>query len=509
MGANIPLPALNIHAPEQGPGLLQQYAQMMGIQNAQQERQLRAQQIQGEQLQNQQRQINVADQTKLRDLYVKHGGDLDKVIKDAPGAGVSPQSVNALQLHNTDVKSKLADVDAKTLANEQAKADLYQGAYDAIQQSPVEKKPQVYQQQLAALSQRGLDVSKMPAQYPGDDQFEVIGAGVKGHKQMVEDALKAAQLPGIAADSAKKVKENVGTNAVGMTAAQQSEAAARKRTGDIEAGRLAEEKRYHDLQAGIGGPTAGGVAGPAQMSQVPEALRGTVQGILDYRQNMPPMSRSNPRNSMIQYWVNKLDPQYDASQFPARNKLIQNYTSGPQSKEINAINTAMGHVGVLGDALKALDNGDVKVINSIANKLGVQVGQTPAATVNLIVHRVGPELTSAYVQGGGGEADRGTTASDFDTSLGKDILKTNVGTTAKLLRSKIGSLENQYKQTVKRDDFQQRFITPEAQEALDKYSPKSAASSTVSTFAVKAPNGKTYSFPDQASADAFKAKLPK
>jgi hypothetical protein len=39
----------------------------------------------------------------------------------------------------------------------------------------------------------------------------------------------------------------------------------------------------------------------------------------------------------------------------------------------------------------------------------------------------------------------------------------------KLLRSKVGSLENQYKNTVGRDDFTQRFITPEAQAAFQKF----------------------------------------
>src|SRR2546422_11747258 len=36
--------------------------------------------------------------------------------------------------------------------------------------------------------------------------------------------------------------------------------------------------------------------------------------------------------------------------FPARNKMMAAYTSGPKSTEINAINTSMGHVGVLGEA---------------------------------------------------------------------------------------------------------------------------------------------------------------
>src|SRR5205823_2580723 len=150
---------------------------------------------------------------------------------------------------------------------------------------------------------------------------------------------------------------------------------------------------------------------------------------------LPPAGRNNPTNNAISYWVNALDPQHDETNFPARNKLMTAFTSGKESQQINAINTAMGHVGVLGDAVDALNNGDVKVLNKIANGLGVQTGSTPVTTFNTIVHRVGPELASAYIAGGGGEHERGTTGADFDPNLGAGQLKSNVAITAKLLRS--------------------------------------------------------------------------
>ena len=72
-----------------------------------------------------------------------------------------------------------------------------------------------------------------------------------------------------------------------------------------------------------------------------------------------------------------------------------------------------------------------------------------------------------------GKEERGTTAADFDANLPPQTLKSNLGITAQLLRSKIGATENNYKQTMGRDDFQQRFITPEAQASLQRWSPGS------------------------------------
>ena len=222
------------------------------------------------------------------------------------------------------------------------------------------------------------------------------------------------------------------------------------------------------------GGGAGGGTGSASRDQIPAAIRGRVEAALDYRQPLPPAGRNNPVNNAISEWVYKIDPQHDETTFPARNKMMTAMTSGPEATQINAINTALGHVGVLNDAIDALHNSDggVKALREIANRVGVQVGDTPVTTLNTIIHRVGPELTAAYVQGGGGEGERGTTAADFDPSLGHKQLKDNAAITATLLRSKIGSIENQYKNTMQRDDFQQRFITPEAQRTLQKLSPQ-------------------------------------
>src|SRR5262249_55227291 len=110
----------------------------------------------------------------------------------------------------------------------------------------------------------------------------------------------------------------------------------------------------------------------------------------------------------------------------------------------------------------------------IANKLGIKVfGQTPAAAFKTIVHRVGPEITTAYVAGGGGETERFANAEDFSENLPPQTLQSNIGITVKLLRSKIGELENQYQNTVGRNDFQQRFITPAAKASFDRLAPES------------------------------------
>ena len=199
------------------------------------------------------------------------------------------------------------------------------------------------------------------------------------------------------------------------------------------------------------------------------------------------------------YWqdvmgsVFEKDPQFSEQ----RAQLRKNFATGSGAIQINAINTALGHVGVLGDAIDALQNGNIKALNNIANQIGVQTGNDAQTTYNTIVHRLGPEITKAYVGAGGTEGDRGTNEKDFEFSLGPKQLKSNVGVTAKLFRSKISSLENQWNQnkSAAMPDFQNRFIMPQAQQTLQRYAPESGNQPAQGGAQGGIPNGATHTVP--------------
>ena len=228
--------------------------------------------------------------------------------------------------------------------------------------------------------------------------------------------------------------------------------------------------------AGGGGGTAaggsGGATAPAAptIGQAPPQIRGTVQEILDNRAPMPPQGRANPTNQAIRYWVNAIDPQYDETNYPAKNEVVKKYVADAGSGQIGAINTALGHLSELEQARQAAANSDIPLLNSIASRLGVAIGSDARTTYTAILHRVGPEMTTAYVKGGGGEGERGANEDDFSLDKGDQQIKTNIAESAKLLNSKLASLRNnwnnEYKPHRPEDDFDQRFITPDARQAI-------------------------------------------
>lgn len=273
-------------------------------------------------------------------------------------------------------------------------------------------------------------------------------------------------------------------------------------------GLAAAGARGGSTKVNAGSGSGAGAGSAATAGAAPNAKDALVDAIGQYKYNPQLFSRVLVKHPDILAQVSQKYPDFDQTSYVAKNKIVQNYTSGAESKSINAINTAMGHAGELGDAIDALNNSQYgsNTLRSLAEKLGVEVGKDKVSTFNTIVHRLAPEITAAYVQGGGGEKERSANEADFSPALGDTQLRKNLSTTVKLLRSKIEAQEQQwnttYMPTRDQDQFENRFLTPRAKETFAKWSPQS--SSGGAALSIKAPNGKTYNFKDQQSLDNFK-----
>ena len=238
----------------------------------------------------------------------------------------------------------------------------------------------------------------------------------------------------------------------------------------------------------------------------------TIEAMAKYEIDVPRPRSSSPA-AMAQYdqiikAVKKLNPQYDATVFQTAQRTIDAFNSGNESRSVNAINTAAGHVGVLAQAARALDSGDITLLNKIANAYGTQTGNDKLSVYKTIVHRLAPEITRSYVGAGGGEGDRIANESDFDPSLGTKRILANLGTTANLYKSKINALGHQFEKGARGRKFE-GYITPEAQRVFDSFAPnagpgRSGGGAGTTHFV---DGGTIYDVPADMVA-AFKAKHP-
>lgn len=187
----------------------------------------------------------------------------------------------------------------------------------------------------------------------------------------------------------------------------------------------------------------------------------------------PPVAASRGQISPIMRKVLAINPEYNAQNWQAKGTVLKDFSSGSRSKQLEALGTTMAHLTELDRAATALQNGNLQVLNSIAQKYGVATGQDAATTFGTIVRRVGPEVANSYVQGGGGQEERQAIMHDFSASMSPQQLHSNVKVTAKLLNGKVGAMRQTWKNTM--GDKPMPNISPEAEDTLRRLSSEGGA----------------------------------
>lgn len=201
----------------------------------------------------------------------------------------------------------------------------------------------------------------------------------------------------------------------------------------------------------------GGVPQPGSAPAVgapggPVAAPGTAsaQAIADYKAAPPATGRANPFGAMLMDQVDAINkargtPPYDASLWEARQKNIDNFSSGPNSAVVRANNAVTTHMELLQQLGQALQNGNQpQVVNAIQNRLSQEFGGTPVTSFNAAAGLVGKELAKAYVAGGGGEGEREGIISTFSNAQSYPQIAGTIDTYQKLLGGQLNSLKTQY-----------------------------------------------------------------
>lgn len=459
--------------------------------------------------------------------------DLEGLATEAQGRGVNPQTINELRKQNYAMISEKAKAGTESLANEvahnKAMYEVYEGVKGIDDPDERQKAWETGKNRLRIL---GADVSHLPGNVPDDDGLTQYEVPLGMHGQMAADAKTLAETNEKNAETASKEwKEfpalgklvNLRTNEVkdvagGQITPQMMESKyvaiqQQKNLGKpISAEDAAFLKSYKDfsllkpaftnwvaMTGGGLGPSAGGPAPPQlpgspaalqakaatapggfvsedgkTINDVPGPIRDLVKKVLEYRGADPSLTQRGPMGAAINQWVAKLDPEHTSFDYPTRADAVKKFSNDASTGEIGAINTALGHVRDLNTAAKTLDGSNLPLLHSLQAKFGLATGDDAASTYKLILHRVGPEMTKAYVKGGGTEGERGSNEADFDISKGQKQILSNIAESAQLLNSKLDSKRQAWNTSFQpqrdQDQFDNRFITPAAKAALAELS---------------------------------------
>jgi hypothetical protein len=544
----------------------QQAAQQLELQ----QEQIKTQQAQ-QQFQDSQTIREMAPKYAGKDANGNGTFDFNGLATDAQARGVNPQMINQMRMQNYQMQEAAAKAGTESLANEQAHN---KAAYEVLEGvkgvADPDERQTAYATGLNKLRLLGMDTSHLPPSAPDDKGLEAYETQLGMHGQLIADAKTLADTNKANAEASEKdwqkfpelgtlvntktgevrnVAGNVQTPAMQESkylAVQQKKNLGQPLSAEENAFSKSYEKmkelvpQYTNLMQVTGGgmgPSAGGPTPPAlpggptpqakaaapggfvsadgkTLNDVPGPIRDLVQKVLEYRGADPSLTQRGLMGAAINQWVAKLDPEHDSYDYPTRADAVKKFSNDANNGQLGSINTALGHLGELQTAAKTLDGSNLPLLHSLQARLGMATGDDAASTYRMILHRVGPEMTSAYVKGGGGQAERGANEEDFDISKGQKQILSNIAESAQLLNSKLDSKRQawttSFQPSQDKDQFDNRFITPAAKQVLTSLSAnaptnRGGANQNKNTIDVVDPRGVTHHFSDQASADKFKA----
>jgi hypothetical protein len=154
-------------------------------------------------------------------------------------------------------------------------------------------------------------------------------------------------------------------------------------------------------------------------------------------------SGSNPATNAPHGVPQGNDNQTLAPNGPAIKAARQSMASGEDHKAVLAFNTASGHLSQLQDAIDALNNNDITVLNKIANKYGVATGQSAPVVFDAIRNAVAGELGKVF-KGQVTDSEVEHIGSTLGNDLSPQALSGVVKADANLMMSKLSAVHDSY-----------------------------------------------------------------
>lgn len=187
-----------------------------------------------------------------------------------------------------------------------------------------------------------------------------------------------------------------------------------------------------------------GAAGNPNSPEFQATVDAVGQGHMDLQTAVGRMGRFPGASFALMGAIEQKYPNYFQGNYDAAKKVLDSFTSGSYSQNLNAISTAREHMKTFTDLAKDLDNGHVRSFNALGNALGVQFGSDKVTNFNIAKQFFSGEVGKAVVAGGGTAGERDQLADSISNSSSWKQLSGALSTADKLLSGKQTALKNTF-----------------------------------------------------------------
>jgi hypothetical protein len=181
-------------------------------------------------------------------------------------------------------------------------------------------------------------------------------------------------------------------------------------------------------------------------------VKFTGKSIAEYRQPLlAGWVLKTPWGHAVLAEVQKQNQDYAAERFSSISKAMKDFSTGVQGNQIRYINVAVNHLGTLANLATALNNGDVRALNSIYQQIGEELGVPAPTSFDAAKQLIGQEITKAVVAGGGGVTERQAAGEQLIRSRSPEQITGENGvidTYRALLGGQMSGLKGQFQQSI-------------------------------------------------------------
>lgn len=185
------------------------------------------------------------------------------------------------------------------------------------------------------------------------------------------------------------------------------------------------------------------------LSSLPKEIATLVKGLADYQINPNSFTTRNYKGaanltkSQILNLVMQYDPTYSEAQYAARASLQTNFASGKYSQNVNALNTAIGHLNDLATNFASLGNSGFTPFNWVKNTAAQTFGSGSITSAATNIQASVGELATVFK--GSGATDQeisnlGTIGPNSSPAQAKSFIQTSIN----LLASRLQALTDTY-----------------------------------------------------------------
>lgn len=386
----------------------------------------------------------------------KYAADLANLLKG--GSGPSPQ------ISNSAGSPQELDPEGNPMAAQGGPQLDPEG--NPMAQAPAQGQPQSFAQRIAASGNPALMYQFGPQVLQAQMQNEML----RGNKLWENDLPMSRANREQGAQSLENQKGlSTFNNQLPMTAEQQAVLRQQQATAGETArhNRVEEGIAQNPFGTGLGVPGAQGKTGDEFLATLPPGVAAQIKAVGTYRQPAP-AGRTSPTGIKFMTLVNQAYPSYDASQYGAKTKARNDFTTGKNGNTVRSLNVAVQHLDQLGQLSEAMGNGDVQMVNKIGNYFATQTGKPAPSNFNAAKQIVGDEIVKAIVGAGGGVSDREEAAHNISAASSPQQLAGVIKTYQGLLSGQLSGLKQQYEKSTGLNDFED-YLAPETKAKLQAH----------------------------------------